>query len=172
MTPTTLPMLFSNLHLIHVDPVDKPPPSLPNQQIVPTHHSLSHSPFRIKRPILKPIASLPQHPVFCVLILVPELHGDLTFAKRKQFFAKAVTLLAPPFLDEKLVDCGRSLEEGISVPPDRVWSVCGDDVRGFPVDPSQIVKNDLKWQMVLTGCSKLLGRLSLLLARSQAWREA
>lgn len=83
MTPTTLPMFFSNLHLIYVNPIDKPSLSLLNEQIVPTHHSLTHFPFCIKRPILKPIAPLPQHTVFCVLILVPELHSDLTVAKRK-----------------------------------------------------------------------------------------
>lgn len=80
-TKGVLPVFLTDCDFIHVNTVNKPSPVTipvrPEKQIVTAHHALAHLPcFSVKCPILQPIAPLPTHPVRCVLVLIPELHGD------------------------------------------------------------------------------------------------
>lgn len=77
--------------------------------------------------MLNAIAPLPFHVIHGILVLVPELHGDLIVLKGKEFFAKEVAFFSGPFLLEKLDNGGVPGEETVTVAPDGVVSICGDD---------------------------------------------
>lgn len=120
-------MFLPNHHLIHIHPVPKPPPRLPNLHIIPTHHPLPHHPVIPIRPILQSITPLPDVSRTPILILVPELHGDFILVEREQLFAQPVVFLPRPFLREEVGDCGVALQEGVSVAPDAGRGVGGED---------------------------------------------
>lgn len=127
-TKGVLPVFFTDWDFIHVNTVNKPSPFTipvrPEKQIITAHHALAHlSRFSVKGPILQPIAPLPTHPVRCVLVLVPELHGDAIIAERKEFLAKAIVVLSLPFGCQKLNNILGAREERGSVTPDARRSI-------------------------------------------------
>ena len=82
------PIAYSRLPLPHPIPIN------PQQHIIPTHHPLPHlpclRPLRLKRPVFKPVASLPTHVVMRILVFIEELHGDFGGREGEEFFAEAV----------------------------------------------------------------------------------
>lgn len=122
-SPITLP----NSNILNIHSIHKPPPLPipfnPKHHVIPRHHPLPHFTFTIKRPILQPITPLPFHPILCILILVPELHGDAVIGEREQLFAETVGMLLLPFLSQKFDYGVGSCEEGSTVAPDAVRGV-------------------------------------------------
>lgn len=128
-----LPMLLRNSHLIHIfHIICKPPSLLPNKDIIPTHLSLPHNALFIVRPILQAIAPLPLHPVVSILILVPELHGDLVVREGEELLAQTVVLLLVPLGGQELDDLFAAFQEDVAVAPDRVLGVRKADLFGVP----------------------------------------
>lgn len=124
-------MLLPNHHSININPIPKPPPLLPNLNIVPTHLPLPHPPILSKSPILKPVASLPLHSIVGILILVPELHGNLVVRESEEFLAQAVGFFFLPFRCEEGDDGVCTLEEVGAVAPDGVGGVGFGDGGGI-----------------------------------------
>lgn len=116
-------MLLRNLHRINIHPILIPPLLLTNLNIIPTHHPLPHNTILIERPILEPIAALPLHPIMGILILVPELNGDLIISKREELFTQLVVVLFVPLPGQKFDDLLRAGEEVVAVAPDAVGGV-------------------------------------------------
>ena len=116
-------MLLPNLRLVNIHPIHKPPP-LPipigsNQDIIPTHHPLTHLPrLAVESPVLQPVAALPAQPIVRVLELVPELHGDPVVREREQLLPQTIPPLALPLRGQELDDALGSGEEGGAVAPD------------------------------------------------------
>jgi hypothetical protein len=102
-------MLFADIYSINVNPINEPSPfTVPiwsKQQVIPAHHPLAHlARFPFIRPILEAVAALPAHPIFCVLILVPELHRNAVIRESKELFAESVTVFTLPFGCQELDD--------------------------------------------------------------------
>lgn len=124
-------MLLPNLHSININPVPKPPPLLPNLNIIPTHLPFPHPPILSKSPVLKPIAALPLHPIVGILVLVPELDGNFVVRESEKFLAQAVGFFFFP-LRGKEGDYGVcALEEVGAVAPDGVGGVGFGDGGGI-----------------------------------------
>ena len=67
-------MLLRNLHILHIHPIHIPPSLNPL--------------LRQRTPVaILPVAPLPFHPVMGILVLIPELHGDLVPREAEEFFA-------------------------------------------------------------------------------------
>ena len=72
-----IPVLFRDLDFINIHALLEPPLILGDLDIIPTHLPLPHTPILCKRPILQSITAFPLHLFMRVLILIPELDGDL-----------------------------------------------------------------------------------------------
>ncbi|EAL85810.1 hypothetical protein AFUB_096040 [Aspergillus fumigatus A1163] len=99
-------MLFADVYSINVNPINKPAavtvPVRSKYHVIPAHHSLAHlASFPFKRPILEAVAALPAHPIFCVLILVPELHGNTVICESKKLLAESVIMFTLPFAGQE-----------------------------------------------------------------------
>jgi hypothetical protein len=116
-------MRLVDMHSIHIHPIDKPPLLLRDLDIIPTHLSLPHLPVSRKSPVLKPVASLPLHSIRAILILIPELHGNLVVRESEELFAQAVGLLFRPLGCQEVLDSCGSLQEVGAVAPDAVGGV-------------------------------------------------
>lgn len=116
-------MRLVDMHSVHIHPIDKPPLLLRDLDIIPTHLSLPHPPVSRKSPVLKPVASLPLHSIRAILILIPELHGNLVVRESEELFAQAVGLLLHPLGCQEVLDSGGSLQEVGAVAPDAVGGV-------------------------------------------------
>lgn len=116
-------MRLVDMHSVHIHPIDKPPLLLRDLDIIPTHLSLPHPPVSRKSPVLKPVASLPLHSIRAILILIPELHGNLVVRESEELFAQAVGLLLRPLGCQEVLDSGGSLQEVGAVAPDAVGGV-------------------------------------------------
>jgi len=113
-------MSLRNGHLIHIHALLEPPILLLQLDIIPTHLTLSHHTILPERPILKTITTLPLHAVAGVLILVPELHGNLVVRECKKFLAQAVILLFLPLGGQKGDYFILTTDELVAVAPDAV----------------------------------------------------
>lgn len=161
-------MLLPNVHLIHINAVNKPSPlSIPvrsQQNIIPAHHPLTHLALAIKSPVLKPVTALPTHPVLHVLILVPELYSNAILGKGKQLLAQTVVAFPRPFGSQEVDDGFCSGEEGGAVAPDAVRGVGLRHARGISTwtdavsGPAEWVG---QWIVVLLGVPRVLGSLDL-----------
>jgi len=116
-------MRLVDVHSIYIHPVHKPPLSISNFHIVPTHLPLPHLAISCKSPVLKSIAPLPFHSVRAVLILIPELDSYLVVREREELLAQAVGLLFRPLGCQEVFDGGGALQEVRAIAPDAVGSV-------------------------------------------------
>lgn len=89
-------MLLTNVDGVNIYALAEPPLLFCDLDIVAAHLSLPHSAVCRKGPVLKPVTPLPFHPVVCILILVPELDGDLVIPEGEEFFAQPVVELFVP----------------------------------------------------------------------------
>jgi hypothetical protein len=99
-------MLFADVYSIDVNSINEPSavtvPVRSKYQVIPAHHPLAHlASFPVKCPILKAVAALPAHPIFYVLILVPELHGNTVIRESKELLAESVTVFTLPFAGQE-----------------------------------------------------------------------
>lgn len=125
---TISPVFRSDVHSIHIFyPFMEPSLSLSDLHIIPAHHPFLHTPILCKRPILQPIAPLPLHPIFGVLILIPELDGDFVSGEGEQFFSETIRLLTLPFGSKERYDGFSAGEEGGAVAPNTTWCVSRSD---------------------------------------------
>lgn len=122
-SPITLP----NRNILNIHSIDKPPPlpipSNPKHHVIPRHHPLPHLTLTVKCPIFQTIAPLPLHPVLCILIFVPELHGDAVIGEGEQLFAETVGMLLFPLFGQKFDYGVGACEEGSTIAPDAVGGV-------------------------------------------------
>jgi len=123
-------MLIPNLDVVYTLPIHKPPLSLFNYHIIPTHLPLPHAAVGIKSPILETVAPLPLHAIVGVAILVPELGRYLIVVPREQLFAETVVLLFLPFLGQEFYDLGVAGDELVAVAPDAGFCVGFHDLLG------------------------------------------
>lgn len=157
-------MLFTNCNLIDIHPVLEPPLRLGNLDIVPAHLPLAHPAILGERPVLEPVAPLPLQGVVLVLVLIPELYGDLVIAECEELLPQLVVLLLFPFLSQELDYCGSTDEKLVPVAPDGVRSVGNGDVLGVTGDVSGQGRD--AGRLVPTGCSRDPELSLLLLERS------
>lgn len=154
--------LLRHTLVVHVDAVDVPssldsflghghPVAAPAQDdVVGAHLSLPHLVrVPVKGPVLQTVRPLPLHAVVPVLVLVPELDGDLVVGEGEQLLAKTVVGLLFPLLGEELDDLLGPHEELVPVAPDRVGRVAVGDLSR------------------VTGVPHVLGELDLLLGRRE-----
>jgi hypothetical protein len=83
-------MLLGNIDSINIHSLLEPALLGQDVNIVPTHLPLAHAAVFCERPILEAVTTLPLHIIMTVLVLVPELHGDLVVRESEQFLAQAV----------------------------------------------------------------------------------
>lgn len=153
-------MFFGNLDIINVHVILKPSVVFRDLDIVAAHLALAHQAIVGKGPVFEPVGT-PPLPVL-IVPLVPKLYGNLCKRKRisrrsylleaasassngatypvlskgKQLFAESVAMFLGPFLCQKLFYGIPSLEEVISVSPDRVGRISHLDGRGVPTRKS------------------------------------
>lgn len=118
-----LPMLLTDVHLIDIHALHKPPLAHAKHEIITRHLPFHHPPVLAKRPILEPIATLPQ-PVVRITELVPELDCNLVVSESEQLLAKAIVCLPLPFGSQEGYDLVAAFDEGGAVAPDAVLVVC------------------------------------------------
>lgn len=78
-----------------------------------------------------------------VLVLVPELDGDLVVVEGKKLFAQPIAALFSPFLREEIDDGIGAREEGAAIAPDGVGSVCFCD--GYGISMGMLSEGGLRW---------------------------
>lgn len=110
-------MLLTDLNFVDIYSLSKPPLALTQKDIIATHLPLSHFTIIRERPVFEPIASLPLHLIMSILILIPELHGDLVICKGEQLLSKLIIVFLLPFLGEKLDYLISSLNELVTIAP-------------------------------------------------------
>lgn len=91
-------MSFRNIHRVDIYTVFEPSLFLQDGHIIAAHHAFAHNARVVKCPILESITSLPLGSVLGILILVPELDGNLVVRKGKKLFAQPILLLSAPLL--------------------------------------------------------------------------
>ena len=89
-------MFLGYVYSIDIDTILEPPLSFADLEIIATHLPFPHAAVLSKRPIFQAITALPLHLIVRVLILIPELHGDLVVLEGEQLFAELVILLLLP----------------------------------------------------------------------------
>ena len=67
-----------------------------------------------------PITALPLHPIMRILVLIPELHGDLVIGEGEELFAQLVVVLFAPLPDQEVDDLFAAVDEPVAVAPDAV----------------------------------------------------
>lgn len=110
-------MLFRDLNGIDVHPVLKPPLVLVDLDIISTHLPLPHAPILCERPVFEPVTSLPLHRIVAVLILVPELDGNLIVGPGEKLLAKAIIFLLFPLPGEEIDDIVSAGKKPIAIAP-------------------------------------------------------
>jgi len=127
------PMCLRDVYRINIfNVLSKPPLTVLQNDIVPAHLPLPHSPVLGEGPVFKAIASLPLQAVTGILILVPKLHGDLVVRESEQLLAQPVVLFLGPFGRQERHDLLAALDEVVAIAPDRVWRVGQADLFGVP----------------------------------------
>ncbi len=73
--------------------------------------------------MFNPVCSRPSHVQFCILKLVPELHGNAVFVEGEELLAESIGLFASPFRGEEGDNCRVTTEECGTVAPGAVGSI-------------------------------------------------
>lgn len=89
-----------------------------------THLPLPHPPILRKRPVFQPVTPFPFHPIVGVLVLIPELDGDLVVRESEELLSQLVTLLPLPLARQEVDNLLGSGEKLVTVAPDAVGCVC------------------------------------------------
>lgn len=149
-----LPMRLGDIHFIDIHSLLEPPLSFLDLDIIPAHLPLTHPTIFRKSPILKTIASLPLHPVTAILVLVPELHGDLVVGESEQLLAQSIGLLLVPLLGQEVDDGFSTGEEAVAVAPDAVGGVGFGDGLRVSVASGLVQRGEMDYDGLLTGHSR------------------
>lgn len=129
-------MGFTDFDRIDIDAIFEPPVLLLDSNVVSAHLALPHLPILCECPILQAVTAFPLHFIVRILVLIPELDGDLVILESEELLPQTVALLFLPLLRQELFDRSGADKEGTTVSPDGVRCVSfGYELR-VPVEVS------------------------------------